>query len=169
MLQLLHREAGVYEKCGVLFLVQMAHSHENGHACLHRTDCGDAGTGFDINIEEVFAEACHLILQLRNPVDIRIDGGHAPVQSGLLGINADLHGRQAGNAHLHADELFATGGFNFVYEPLHFADGGLADVGQLALPDFRFDDVGINRCRFHYIYIMVFNSYPLIPTPDLPF
>ncbi len=126
MLVLLDGEARVDEEGGVLLFLAAGEGHEADQAGHHGTDGREAGLGRDVQINEILDEAGGLLFQFRSAVEVGVDGGDAVLQGFDLRFHAHFAGGNAGDAHLHTDELDARCVFDVVDESLDFSDGGLA-------------------------------------------
>ena len=158
MLLFVHGETRVDEQGGVLAFLGAAYGEERGEAALHGPYGGDAAGGVDIDVEEVFGKTGNFLFQFGKTAYFRIEGGHAVLQGFDFGFHAYLGGRQAGDAHFHADETGAGGLLDVVDQFLHFPDGGFAHAGKsVGLDGFIHNSFGDN-CFFHRIsYFLIFN------------
>ena len=150
VLLFLDREARVDEERRVAFLAGAHEGHKGGHAGHHGAHGGDAVLGVHFQVDEVLDEAGGLPFDVGNALNVGVDGGNAVFQGLDLCFHAYVAGGQAGNAHLHADELHAGGLFDFVDQTFYLADGGFSYGCKTTVGDDFIDDFSGNGCVFHY-------------------
>ena len=151
-LHLLHGEAGVDEQDGVFPSVGLRTGEERGKRPLHGAAHGDASVGIDVDVDEGFHEARRLSLQLGHTLDVGIGTGDAVLQGFHLSIDANLCGRQPGDAHLQLDKLYPTLLFSHGSHMLHLADGSLGKIVDAELCDKTVDEFSLNWCLLHSLF-----------------
>ncbi len=148
-LHFLYGKSWVNKENGVLFLVCLRTSEERGISALHRSADRHAPFRGNVHIDEGLDKFRSGLFQGGKALDVGITVGDSVLQRLDLCLDADVCGRESGDAHLHLYELNTTFLLSLGSHTLHLADGRFGEILDTMLTDCVVYQLLVDGGRLH--------------------